>query len=68
MSGPKPEGAGISLLIAIRDHALSEAEDREREATTLEARAAGLRWEAKGLRETFTTASPYFPADPKGGR
>lgn len=52
---------GISLLLAIRDHALGQAEALEAEAGELEAKAQEKRHEAEALREVHAKAAPYFP-------
>lgn len=59
MTAIQPQG--ISILLAIRDNALGEAERLEAEAAELEGRAQQRRHEAEALREVHAKAAPYFP-------
>jgi len=56
------EATGLNLLLAIRDHALSEAVDLEKAATDLRGRAQEMEARAGVLRQVYAVAAPHFPA------
>lgn len=56
------ESTGLNLLLAIRDHAVPEAEELEKAAADLRGRAQEMEGRAAVLRQLHAVAAPAFPA------
>ena len=57
------QNTGVNLVLAIRDHALAEAENLEAAAQEYRAKATMMESQAEVLRKIHAVAAPHFPKE-----